>query len=86
MKISRDVELSNVSDINGGLGASGSKYLDQRGFPKLFPVKELSEILEISESSCWNHIKNGKISVVRICGRTFVSAEEVMRIKTRGTE
>jgi excisionase family DNA binding protein len=52
---------------------------------KMYPLKQVAEILGVTYNTVWNLIQSGKIRAVRV-GRTLrVSQEELERIQKEGT-
>ena len=54
--------------------------------PLALRVKDFTKRIGISQSSFWLHVKNGKIRVIRICGRTLIPYDEVERITREGVK
>ena len=47
-------------------------------------VREFCEAYRIASSTFWKYVGQGKISVIRIGGRTLVPADEARRISREG--
>ncbi len=54
--------------------------------PLALRVKDFTKLIGISQSSFWLHVKNGKIRVIKIVGRTLIPYDEVERIQREGVK
>ena len=52
--------------------------------PLALRVKPFCQRIGISAATFWKYVKAGKISVIRIGGRTLIPQSEVERILTEG--
>jgi excisionase family DNA binding protein len=54
--------------------------------PRAFSVKETCKRLGIGASLFWKFVGRGQIKVVRLGGRTLVTAEEIRRVLANGVK
>ena len=58
---------------------------DRPAGPKLaYSVHEAAAVLGLSASSIWKWISLGQLKVVRLGGRTLITADELNRVLTTG--
>lgn len=50
---------------------------DPRPFKLAYSIKEACEASSLGKTSIWNHIREGRLRVIRLGGRTLIPAESL---------
>lgn len=50
--------------------------------PLAYGVKDAAYAMSVSEGTVWTWIREGKVSAVRLGGRTVIAREELLRLLT----